>query len=122
MKIGIVIYSNDPETVWNAFRFGNYAVKEGEAVQVFLIGNGVESESLDTGTFKITEQMRSFVEGGGAIAGLPDVPQHPPLGRLGIVSDINAGGFACAREGERQNHYLLTLSFQKTLIDGSQYK
>ena len=68
MKIGIVIYSNDPETVWNAFRFGDYAVKEGEAVQVFLIGKGVESESLDTGTFKITEQKRSFVEGGGTIA------------------------------------------------------
>jgi len=68
VKIGIVIYSNDPETVWNAFRFGNYALKEGETVQVFLIGKGVESESLDTGAFNITEQMRSFVEGGGAIA------------------------------------------------------
>ena len=68
MKVGIVIYSNDLGTVWNAFRFGNYAVKEGETVQVFLIGKGVESESLDTGAFKITEQMRSFVEGGGAIA------------------------------------------------------
>ncbi|HYA87665.1 MAG TPA: sulfur reduction protein DsrE [Nitrospirota bacterium] len=68
MKVGIVIYSNDPETVWNAFRFGNYAVKEGETVQVFLIGKGVESESLDTWAFKITGQMRSFVEGGGAIA------------------------------------------------------
>jgi len=52
VKVGIVIYSNDPETVWNAFRFGNYAVKEGETVQVFLIGKGVESESLDTGAFK----------------------------------------------------------------------
>jgi uncharacterized protein involved in oxidation of intracellular sulfur len=68
VKIGIVIYSNDPETVWNAFRFGNYAMKEGETVQVFLIGKGVESESLDTEAFKITEHMRSFVEGGGAIA------------------------------------------------------
>lgn len=40
----------------------------GETVQVFLIGKGVESKSLDTGVFRITEQMRSFVEGGGAIA------------------------------------------------------
>ena len=37
-------------------------------MQVFLIGKGVESEALDTGAFKITEQMHSFVEGGGAIA------------------------------------------------------
>jgi len=68
MKMGIVIYSNDPETVWNAFRFGNYAVKEGDAVQAFLIGKGVESETLDTDTFDITEQLRSFIEGGGTIS------------------------------------------------------
>jgi len=28
MKIGMVIYSNDAETVWNAFRFGNFALGE----------------------------------------------------------------------------------------------
>jgi uncharacterized protein involved in oxidation of intracellular sulfur len=68
MKIGIVIYSNDPETVWNAFRFGNYAVKEGDSVATFLIGKGVESETLDADAFDITEQMRSFIEGGGTIS------------------------------------------------------
>jgi uncharacterized protein involved in oxidation of intracellular sulfur len=69
VKIGIVIYSNESETVWNAFRFGNYAMKEeGDEVTVFLLGKGVESESIDTDTFAITEQMRSFVEAGGAIA------------------------------------------------------
>ena len=68
MKIGIVIYSNDPETVWNAFRFGNYAVKEGDSVATFLIGKGVESETLDTDAFNVTEQMRSFIEGGGTIS------------------------------------------------------
>jgi hypothetical protein len=68
MKIGIVIYSNDPETVWNAFRFGNYAVKEGDEITVFLLGKGVESESINTDAFSITEQMRSFVDGGGVIA------------------------------------------------------
>ena len=67
MKIGIVIYSNDPETVWNAFRFANYAVKAGDEVKAFLNGKGVESETIDTDTFNVTEQMRSFVEGGGAV-------------------------------------------------------
>ena len=65
MKIGIVIYSNDPETVWNAFRFGNFALKEGDDVKVFLLGKGVESESLDTSQFNVTEQMRSFIDKGG---------------------------------------------------------
>jgi len=67
MKMGIVIYSNDPETVWNAFRFGNFALKEGDKVKVFLLAKGVESESVDTEKFRVTEQMRSFVDDGGKI-------------------------------------------------------
>jgi uncharacterized protein involved in oxidation of intracellular sulfur len=67
MKMGIIIYSNDPETVWNAFRLGNFALKEGDEVNVFLLAKGVECESLDTDQFKVTEQMRSFVDSGGQI-------------------------------------------------------
>ncbi len=65
--IGIVIYSNDSETVWNAFRFGNFTLKEGDGAKVFLLAKGVECESLDTDKFKVTEQMRSFVDNGGKI-------------------------------------------------------
>lgn len=67
MKLGFVIYSNDPETVWNAFRLGNYALKEGDETGVFLMAKGVECESLDTDRFKVTEQIKSFVSGGGQI-------------------------------------------------------
>jgi uncharacterized protein involved in oxidation of intracellular sulfur len=67
MKIGIVIYSNDPETVWNAFRFGNFALNEGDVVKVFLLAKGVESASLDTEKFKVTEQIQSFINNGGKI-------------------------------------------------------
>ena len=67
MKLGIIIYSNDPETVWNAFRFGNFALKEKDEVKVFLLGKGVECESIDTDNFKVTDQMRSFVNSGGKI-------------------------------------------------------
>ena len=67
MKLGIVVYSNDPESVWNAFRFGNFALNGGDEVQVFLLGKGVECESLDTDTFKVTEQMRTLVDNGGKI-------------------------------------------------------
>jgi sulfur relay (sulfurtransferase) complex TusBCD TusD component (DsrE family) len=65
MKIGIVIYSNDSETVWNAFRFGNFALNQGDQVRVFLLGKGVESESLDSDKFKVTEQMQTFVNNSG---------------------------------------------------------
>jgi uncharacterized protein involved in oxidation of intracellular sulfur len=67
MKIGIVIYSNDPETVWNAFRFGTFALKAGDRVKVFLLAKGVECESLDTDKFQVSEQMRFFTENGGKI-------------------------------------------------------
>ena len=66
-KIGVVIYSNDPETVWNAFRFANFALKEGDEVKVFLLGKGVECESIDTDKFKVTEQLRSFINSSGKI-------------------------------------------------------
>ena len=67
MKIGIVVYSNDSETVWNGFRFANFALKEGDKIKVFLLGKGVECESLDTDKFKVTEQMRTLVDNGGDI-------------------------------------------------------
>ena len=67
MKIGMVIYSNDPETVWNAFRFGNFALDEGDSVKVFLLAKGVECETLNTDKFKVTDQIRRFVENGGKV-------------------------------------------------------
>jgi uncharacterized protein involved in oxidation of intracellular sulfur len=67
VKLGIVIYSCDPETVWNAFRLGVLSIGQGDSVSAFLLAKGVEAESLDTGQFKVTGQMRSFVDAGGVI-------------------------------------------------------
>ncbi|MFP7754710.1 DsrE family protein [Thermodesulfobacteriota bacterium B35] len=67
MKLGIIISSNEQETVWNAFRFGVFSLKQGDVVKVFLISKGVESENLDTDRFKITEQMAALTAAGGTI-------------------------------------------------------
>jgi len=67
MKLGIIVYSNDSETVWNAFRLGVYALKEGDEVRAFLLARGVECESLDTPQFPVTAQMREFLDRGGQI-------------------------------------------------------
>lgn len=67
MKLGIVIYSNDAETIWNAFRFANFSLKEGDTVKVFLLAKGVEYESLDSEKFNIKEQSKSFLEKDGKI-------------------------------------------------------
>ena len=44
MKLGIVIGTNEPEVVWNAFRFACTSLKENHEVKVFLINKGVEAE------------------------------------------------------------------------------
>jgi len=60
MKIGIVISTNDAEEVWNAFRFGNVALKENHVVRVFLVNKGVEAEDIKSANFNVKEQMDSF--------------------------------------------------------------
>ncbi len=67
MKLGIVVYSADAETVWNAFRFGGFALKQGDSVKVFLLAKGVECEKLNTKDFDVTGMMKSFVDAGGTI-------------------------------------------------------
>lgn len=67
MKLGIIIYSTDAETVWNAFRLGVFARKEGDVVNVFLLSKGVECETLDTDQFPVTTQMKDLLERGGKI-------------------------------------------------------
>jgi len=36
MKIDIILNTNDPETVWNAFRFGLTSLYDGHSVKIFL--------------------------------------------------------------------------------------
>lgn len=67
MKLGVVIYSNDSESVWNAFRLGVFSLNQGDSVKIFLLAKGVDCESLDTDKFKITEQMKMFLDNNGEI-------------------------------------------------------
>ncbi len=67
MTLGLVIYSNDAETVWNAFRLGVFALKKGDTVRAFLLGKGVECERIDTAAFKVTDQLAQFAAAGGTV-------------------------------------------------------
>ncbi len=67
MKLGVIIYSNDPETVFNAFRLGVFSLDKGDVVKVFLLAKGVESETLNSDKFKVSEKMQSFVDAGGEL-------------------------------------------------------
>ncbi len=67
MKIGIALYSKDPETAWNAFRFGVFALAQGDEVKVFLLGKGVEVLSLEDPAHDVRGQIQLFKENGGEI-------------------------------------------------------
>ena len=67
MKLVIVIYSDHPETVWNAFRLANFSLNKNDTVNVFLMAKGVEAESLSNNQFDIKEQMNNFINSKGIL-------------------------------------------------------
>lgn len=64
-SLGIVIYSNDVETVWNALRLANYSRTEGDTVCVFLLGKGVEVDKLVEENEDIRIQVDKLLDNGG---------------------------------------------------------
>ncbi len=68
-SIGIVLYSNDVETVYNAIRLAAYSQEWDNKVQIFLLGKGVELERLMNESKDIKEKVDEFIELGGVIMG-----------------------------------------------------
>jgi len=68
MKIGIILNSNEPETIWNCFRFGNDALKNNHSVKVFLLGKGVEIENAKDDKFPLLEgAIKKFIKNNGIV-------------------------------------------------------
>lgn len=67
MKIGIVMQSNDPETVWNAFRFANTSLNSNHIVRIFLLGKGVEVEQIRSDKFDVQSVVKTFLEKKGEL-------------------------------------------------------
>jgi len=67
MKIGIVLGTNEPEVVWNAFRFGVRALTANHTVKVFLMNSGVELEAIQDPRFNVQEQVIQFTKKNGEI-------------------------------------------------------
>src|SRR3989338_6804782 len=66
MKIGIVLNTNDAETCWNCFRLANEALKSDHAVRVFLLGKGVEFETIQDKRFSLLQgAAKKFTKNGG---------------------------------------------------------
>ena len=96
MKLGIVIYSDHPETVWNAFRLANFSLKKKDEVKVFLMAKGVEAESLGNEQFNILDQMNKFLDANGILLACgtcieirkKDSTELCPISNMGDLYDI----------------------------------
>lgn len=92
-SIGMVIYSQDVETVWNALRLANYAIKHGDTVQIFLLGRGVMVDSLAKANDDIKSQSESFLNAGGVILGCGTCLRsrnnnNPQVCKMSSLSDL----------------------------------
>ena len=68
MKIGMILNTNDAETCWNCFRFGNEALKNNHSVKVFLLGKGVETENVKNTKFPLLEgTIKKFIKNKGIL-------------------------------------------------------
>jgi uncharacterized protein involved in oxidation of intracellular sulfur len=67
MKMRIIISSNDAETCWNALRFANFCLGQKDEVKIFLMGKGVEYQSVSSDKFNTIEEAEKFLQAGGKL-------------------------------------------------------
>ena len=61
MRLGIILQSNKPEHVSNAFRLGITALEGGNEAEVFLMSEGSELDDIrDTKDFDISSKVSEF--------------------------------------------------------------
>lgn len=68
MKVLLILNSGNPEIQWNAVRFGNFLLNEGEEVSIFLNGPGVTLYGGDSEALPIREQTKTFCLSEGTLA------------------------------------------------------
>ena len=60
MNTLFIISTDDAETIYNAMRLANVAVKKRNEVSVFMLGKGVLFEKASNGEFNVMEQINQF--------------------------------------------------------------
>jgi len=60
MKALFIISTDDAETVYNAMRLANVALKKGDEVSAFMLGKGVLYEKSSNDQFNVIEQVNQF--------------------------------------------------------------
>ncbi|PVV83328.1 DsrE family protein [Dehalogenimonas alkenigignens] len=65
--MAIILNTKDPETAWNALRLGTKAIETGNSTSLFLMGSGVEIESISGGPFDVAGTLKSYLAKGGEL-------------------------------------------------------
>jgi uncharacterized protein involved in oxidation of intracellular sulfur len=65
--LGIILFSGDAETVWNALRLATFSQSKGDTVVIFIVGKALDVYMHDTSKFKIEELCNKFAYNGGNI-------------------------------------------------------
>ncbi len=65
MKLGVILATNDPETVFNALRLALYSLQQGDSVRLFLSGKGVEIGQIADTRFDVRGQAKAVLKAGG---------------------------------------------------------
>lgn len=60
MKVLFIISTDEGETIYNAMRLANVAVKKGDEVSVFMLGKGVLFEKSGSEEFNVMEEVNQF--------------------------------------------------------------
>ena len=61
MKLSIILQSNKQEHVWNTFRLGITSLKAGHQVEIFLMNEGSELDTIsDSKDFDISAKVVEF--------------------------------------------------------------
>ena len=68
MHVLIILSNKDSEIQWNAVRFGNFLLNEGEEVSLFLNGPAVDLDKEDPRAVTIAEQVKLFTLSDGLLA------------------------------------------------------
>lgn len=109
MRIVVIISSNSPEKVWNAFRFANTSLVYGNQVNVFLLGSGVEAASISTLKYDVAEQIAVFRESDGTLIGCGVCCENRKDEMPYLQQDLNC------EIGSMQQLYDLVAAADKTL-------
>lgn len=65
--LGIVLNSDDAETIWNAMRLAIYAQSKGDTVVIFLLGKGIDGFQSNDKKYTLDKYKNTFFSNGGSI-------------------------------------------------------